>query len=187
MTTFTFKMNDTDIQAGIKSIGVRQRSIRVDIQKLVVSITLNWAAGGAVNVCSQRMSELMNEVDGSHTQKIVNWANAFCGFTLEDNEETGDKYLAYDSDKTKMTKEEWATGKANNVFDFTKDEPPKAFNLTQDFGLLIARAEKKAAITDEAKRNVNDKNKLSDIQAMKELLAKMTEVKRDDVEAEPAH
>lgn len=187
MTTFTFKMNDTAIQAGIKSIGVRQRSIRVDIQKLVVSITLNWAAGGAVNVCSQRMSELMNEVDGSHTQKIVNWANAFCGFTLEDNEETGDKYLAYDSDKTKMTKEEWATAKTNNVFDFTPDEPPKAVEGLAKFGALIAMLEKRVAVTDETKRNEKDSIKPEHVQAMKELYATLSEVKRDDVEAEPAH
>jgi hypothetical protein len=152
MTTFTFKMNDTDIQAGIKSIGVRQRSIRVDIQKLVVSITLNWAAGGAVNVCSQRMTELMDEVDGSHTQKIVNWANAFCAFTLEENDDTGAKYLAYASDKTKLTKEEWATAKDNNVFDFTPDEPPKAVEDMAKFGAFIASLEKRAAITERALR-----------------------------------
>lgn len=187
MTTFTFKMNDTDIQAGIKSIGVRQRSIRVDIQKLVVSITLNWAAGGAVNVCSQRMTDLMLEVDGSHTQKIVNWANAFCAFTLEDNEETGDKYLAYDSDKTKMTKEEWAIGKTNNVFDFTPDEPPKAVEGLAKFGALIAMLEKRVAVTDETKRNEKDSIKPEHVQAMKELYATLSEVKRDDVEAEPAH
>lgn len=187
MTTFTFKMNDTDIQAGIKSIGVRQRSIRVDIQKLVVSITLNWASGGAVNVCSQRMTELMNEVDGSHTQKIVNWANAFCGFTLEDNEETGDKYLAYDSNRTKMTKEEWATGKTNNLFDFTPDEPPKAVAGLAKFGALISMLEKRSAITDESKRNEADNINPEHVVAMKKLYAALSVSKRDDVENEPAH
>ena len=65
MTTFTNKMTDADIIAGIQSIGNRQRSIRVDIQKLLVSITLNWARDGAVNVCAQRMTDLLGQIDQS--------------------------------------------------------------------------------------------------------------------------
>ena len=143
MTTFNFKMTDEQIVSGIKSIGNRARSIRVDIHKIVCSITRNWAADGAVNVCAERMTSLLNEMDASHQQKLVNWVNNFCSFTLEDDGD-GNKVFRYDSKKTKLTQVEWTALKTVTIFDFTPDKPVQAFNFKQKLKALIESAEKRA-------------------------------------------
>ena len=174
MTTFTNKMTDADIVAGIQSIGNRQRSIRVDIQKLLVSITLNWARDGAVNVCAQRMTDLLGQIDGAHAQKLVNWCNAHCSFTLEEDAD-GNNLFAYDSKVTTLSPEKWGEIKAVNMFDFTPDEPPKAFNFKQKLAALIAAAEKRGSAKAE-KRSEDDEIPQAQLAAAKALLSSFAEV-----------
>ena len=177
MTDFSFKMNDTQIIAGIKSVGNRAKSIRVDIQKLAVSITLNWAKAGAANLAAERMTDLLNNIDASHKQKLVNWCDAFCGFTLSDDK-NGNKVFVYG--RTKMSEKQWGEAKAANLFDFTPDLPPVAFNFKAKFAQLIAAAEKRSAVTEATKRNADDDIPAELVARAKALLAALPAV-------EPAH
>jgi len=176
MTTFTFKMDDAQIIAGIKSVGQRYKSIRVDIQKLAVSITLNWAKAGAANLAAERMTDLLNNMDPSHKQKLVNWCDSFCGFSLVDNKD-GEKVFAYS--RTKMSEKQWGEAKAANLFDFTPALPPVAFNFKAKFAQLIAAAEKRSAVTDAKKRNAEDDIPTELVASAKALLAAMPEVEPD--------
>lgn len=151
MATFTFKMTDADIEKGIKSIKSRAQSLRKDIDKVVVSIIHNWAADGAVNVTAQRMSQLLDALDASHQQKLVNWCNAKCSFTLDEDDD-GNNVFRYDAGRTKMTKDEFAAAKTVTIWDFTPDKPLVAFNFEQKLRALIAQAKKRPsskAATDE--------------------------------------
>lgn len=168
MTTFSFKMTDADIVTGIKSIGNRSRSLRVDIHKILCSMTNNWATDGAVNVCAERMTQLLNEIDGAHKQKLVNWANNFCSFTYEKTDD-GAEVLRYDGKKTKLSVQEWADLKAVNMFDFTPDNPVKAFNFQQKLKALIKQAEKRMK-ADADKRSKDDAISIEDVTAAKALL-----------------
>ena len=168
MTDFTFKMNDTQIIAGIKSVGNRVKSIRVDIQKLAVSITLNWAKAGAANLAAERMTDLLNNMDASHKQKLVNWCDAFCAFSLTDDKD-GNKVFSYS--RTKMSEKQWGEAKSTNLFEFTPDLPPVAFNFKAKFAQLIAAAEKRSTITDATKRNADDDIPAELVASAKALLA----------------
>jgi len=168
MTTFNFTMTDDQIVAGIKSIGSRAKSIRVDVHKTICAITNNWARAGAVNVAAQRMTELLAAIDGAHKQKLVNWCNAFCSFSME-KDDNGKEFFRYDPAKTTMTVEEWAACKANNLYDFTPDTPPVAFNFQQKLKALIEQAEKRMK-ADPAKRNEDDAISQAEIDAAKALL-----------------
>ena len=179
MTKFTFSMTDADVQEGIKSIGQRQRSIRVDVQKLVVSIVHNWATDGAVNVCAQRMTQLLAQIDPSHKQKLVNWCNEICSFML-DEDKAGNEVLKYDGNVTTIDAAGFAKAKALNLFDFTPDAPPKAFDFKAKFAQLIAAAEKRSAVTDATKRNAEDDIPAELVASAKALLAALPAV-------EPAH
>lgn len=166
--TIKFKMTDAEIVKGIKSIGTRARSIRVDIHKILCAMTNNWAADGAVNVCAERMSQLLNEIDPAHKQKLVNWANNFCGFTYEKNDDDVE-FFKYDSAKTKLTVEEWGALKVVNMFDFTPDKPVKAFNFQQKLKALIEQGEKRLK-ADADKRSDDDAVTQAEIDAAKALL-----------------
>jgi len=172
--TITFKMTDAEIVAGIKSIGNRARSIRVDIHKILCAMTNNWAADGAVNVCAERMSQLLNEIDGAHKQKLVNWANNFCSFTYEKDGD-GNEFFKYDAKKTKLTVAEWGALKGVNMFDFTPDNPVKPFNFQQKLKALIEQGEKRLK-ADANKRSDEDAITQAEIDAVKALLV-----------VEPAH
>lgn len=175
MTNFTFKMTDEQVVAGIKNISNRSKSIRVDIHKLLCSITRNWAEDGAVNVCSTRMSAMLEAIDPSHQQKLVNWANNFCGFTLEEDDD-GKQFFAYDSKKTKLSVEEWGLLKATNMFDFTPDTKPKAFNFQQKLAALIEQAEKRRV---SKKKLDEDEIDVEQLAAAKALLKAEPEVEPD--------
>jgi hypothetical protein len=176
MTDFSFKMNDADIIAGIKSVGNRAKSLRVDIQKLAVSITLNWAKAGAANIAAERMTSLLNNVDPSHKQKLVNWCDSFCGFTLTEDKDGNDMF-SYG--RTTMSEEQWGECKANNLFDHTPDLPPVAFNFKAKFQQLIEAAEKRSKVTDDSKRNADDNIPAELVASAKALLAAIPAVEPD--------
>jgi hypothetical protein len=176
MTDFSFKMNDADIIAGIKSVGNRAKSLRVDIQKLAVSITLNWAKAGAANIAAERMTALLINIDPSHKQKLVNWCASFCDFTLTEDKD-GNEVFSYG--RTTMSEEQWGECKANNLFDFTPDLPPVAFNFKAKFQQLIDAAEKRSKVTDDSKRNAADNIPAELVASAKALLAAIPEVEPD--------
>ena len=166
--TIKFKMTDKEIVTGIKSIGNRAKSLREDVHKILCAMTNNWAAGGAVNVCAERMSQLLNNIDASHKQKLVNWANNFCGFEYQKNDD-GVEYFSYSSDKTKLSVAEWGELKGVTMFDFTPDVKVKAFNFQAQLKALIEKGEKRLK-ADAAKRSADDAVTQAEIDAVKALL-----------------
>lgn len=167
---FTSKMTDTDIAKGIVDIGNRSASIRVDLQHLIVSITRNWAESGAVNVCATRMSELLNEMDAAHQQKLVNWCAMHCQFELMDDED-GNTGFAYNPDHTKMTKDEFIAAKGENMFVLTPD--PKPVKVVTSFGKVSELVEflQKRAKASGDKRHPDDDIHPKHIEALQDILS----------------
>lgn len=165
-----FKMTDKEIVTGIESIGNRAKSLREDVHKILCAMTNNWAAGGAVNVCAERMSLLLNNIDAAHKQKLVNWANNFCGFEYNKSDD-GVEYFSYDSKKTKLSVAEWGELKGVTMFDFTKDVTVKPFNFQKKLRDLIEQGEKRLK-ADANKRSDEDAITQAEIDAAKALLVK---------------
>ena len=136
--SFSFTMTDTQIEQGIPSIKKRAASIRADIHKVCVSILYRWNQSGDVRAASVRAASLLDAVDPSHAQKIVNWFSVYAGFEYQQE----DKSFRY-SDTT-ITEDRVKAAKAETAFDLTKDAEAKPFDLPGKIQNLLKQAKKAA-------------------------------------------
>lgn len=133
---YNFNMNDADITAGTASVKTRAGSLRKHVHCLCVSILFDWARSGAANVATNRANALLDAVDASHKQKIVNWFATFANFTYDKEEK------AFSYTDTTITAETCQAAKAKSAYDLTKDPDPKPMDLIADLKRLIDRAKK---------------------------------------------
>lgn len=139
---FTYTMTDADVAKGTESVGRRVSSIRKDVKALTISILYNWAKHGDVATAARRASELLNAVDDSHKQKVVNWFGAVAGFQLAD--EDGDKSFTYT--QTKLTAEQYQAARdGKDLWVMTPDAAPKPYDLRAKLLQLIDQSEKRRA------------------------------------------
>lgn len=133
---YNFAMTADDIERGMVSIKLRAASLRNHVHCIAVSILSEWAQSGAANVAAQRATKLLDSVDASHKQKIVNWFAVFANFEFN-AEEKAFKYT-----NTTITVDGVKAAKDKSAFDLTKDPAPVAMDLIADLTKLIAKAKK---------------------------------------------
>lgn len=136
---YNFNMSAEDIERGSASVKNRAASLRTHVHCLAVSILTAWASSGAANVAAQRASVLLDSVDASHKQKIVNWFAVFANFTY-DVESKSFRYT-----DTTINVEGVQKAKEKTAFDLTKDPDAKPMDLIADLKKLLDRAKKARA------------------------------------------
>jgi len=140
---YTFTMTTDEVDKACGNIVVRAKNLRIDIHKVAVSILHNWAVNGSVNVAAAQATKLLNSVDSSHAQKVVNWFGVHAGFELIDVD--GDKAFGYDADRTTIEADDFQAAKAESMFDLTPDKKPEPYDLIPKLMAFIEAAEKRAA------------------------------------------
>lgn len=134
---YTQTMSDADIVKGCASVKSRSESIRKHVDFLAVSILFQWARSGDASAMAMKAGILLNSVDASHVQKIVNYFGAYAGLELNE-EKNGFTYTV-----TTMTPAKFQEAKAMSVFSFTPDKAPEAYDLRKAILALIERADAK--------------------------------------------
>ena len=134
---YSWSMSAEDVDRAFDSIKSRAGTLRKNVHQLGVSIICHWAKNGSANVAAQRATKLLESVDGSHKQKIVNWFAKYGG--LEYSKE--DKAFKYT--QTTVTADTYQSSREESPFDLTGDAAPQPFNDVQELEKLVARVMKR--------------------------------------------
>ena len=158
---YTFNMTDDAIAAGAASVKKRAGSIRKHVHFLNVSILFQWGKTGDAGAMAAKASVMLNSVDGSHKQKVVDWFGMFAGLQLNE-EKDGFIYT-----NTTIDAETFQAAKAETMYDVSPDKEVQVYDLRAKIINLIKSAENKRTKGLGEKDNVS----VEDIAALKAIVS----------------
>jgi hypothetical protein len=143
---FNFEMAPAQIEAGIKSIGKRSKSLREDVHKVAVSVLVQWHKTGDVRQPIKFVNSLVKDGEAYYAQALHDWFIAFGEFKYEGGE--------FKPGKTKIDMDTVKAAKAQPFWDFSPPKAIKPLDLPAKIAALIRQAEKR--VEDENKRADGD-------------------------------
>jgi len=163
---FNDKITDDAIDAQIKNVATKAKSLNDLVQKLLTTVMVQWHQSGDVQTCIRHMDNVLDNLGtGVRNNAVKAWIEAFCGFSFVKDEDTGKQVMRYNSKNTKISMDDVINAHQNPWNEFKPEPEFVPFDFDVKLAQLVATAKKRMD-----KKLEGDKIDLSKITTIESIL-----------------